>query len=125
MPANRRIVLTIAVSYEGCELRFSEDAPITRPVRDSRVFARPGAAYGFEMYSHCGIGHPIEFDGRFWLPERARYRTGNNAPPGFGFNTDRGTMTLVDPDTARYVSSGGTIVMFEPFDGVVKPFVCY
>jgi hypothetical protein len=89
------------------------------------VFARLGAAYGLEIYSHCGIGHPIEFDGRFWVPERARYLRGNNAPPGFDYNTDRGAMTLVDRDTARSVSSGGTIVLFEPFDGVVKLFLCY
>jgi hypothetical protein len=125
MPADTRIVVTIAVSYEGCELRSSTAASIQRPVRDPRVFAQPGVAYEFEIFSHCGIGHPIEFDGRFWVPEQARYRRSFNAPRGFDFNTDRGTITLVDSDTARYVSSGGTTVLFEPFSRVVKPFVCY
>lgn len=125
MTADMRIVLTIAVSYEGCELRFSADGPIKRRVRDPRVFARLGETYEFQIRSHCGIGHPIEFDGRFWVPEEARYRRSFNAPRGFDFNTDVGTMTLVDSDTASYLSSGGTTVLFEPFDGVVKLFVCY
>lgn len=118
---------TIAVSHEGCEFRFSAGGPIEGPVRDPRVVARPGRAYRFRIRSHCGIGHPIEFefDGRFWVPERARYRTGVSAPRGFDFNTDVGTMTPVDGDTARYVSSGGRTVLFEPFDGVVKPLLCY
>jgi hypothetical protein len=34
MPSNKMIVLTVAVSYEGCELRFSEDSPIRLPLRD-------------------------------------------------------------------------------------------
>lgn len=82
-------------------------------------------AYHFEIRSHCGIGDPIEFDGRFWVPEQTRYRRGHHAPPGFDFNTDVGTLTLVDSDTAKYVSSGGTTVLFEPFDGVVKLSGCY
>jgi hypothetical protein len=34
-------------------------------------------------------------------------------------------MTLVDIETARYRSSGGTMVLFEPFDGVIKLKACY
>lgn len=125
MPPNRRIELTIAVSYDGCELRFSGDTPIKRAVRDPRVFARPGKPYEFEIFSHCGIGHPIEFDGRFWVPEQARYRRSLNTPRGFDFNIDKGKMTLLDSDTARYVSSEGRTVLFGPFDDLVAPFVCY
>ena len=89
------------------------------------MFAEPGVAYEFEIRSHCGIDHPIEFDGRFWMVSDARYRNTHNPPPGFDFNTDRGTMTLVDIETARYRSSGGTMVLFEPFDGVIKLEACY
>jgi hypothetical protein len=125
MPSGRTIVATIALSVDGCGFRFSEARPLTPRADDPSVSARPGVGYGFSIFAHCGIGHPVEFDGRFWIPQRDRYAGGLNAPEGFGFNTDLGEMTLIDVDTAVYVSSGGTTVRYEPFQGSVEPFICY
>ncbi len=86
--------------------------PISGPVE-------PGVVYRFEV-PHCGLAWLTDFDGSFWRP------IDPNQPepevPSFFFNPDSGTMELVAPNTAEYVSSEGRVVTLVRLDGsIVRP----
>ncbi len=91
---------------------------------DGQDPAEVGVPYRFRILSHCGLGHPIQFDGRYWLPVLPRYRETINPPPGFDQSSDTGKMTLDDEDTATYESSGGTRVEYEPAEPPSRQFMC-
>lgn len=71
-----------------------------------------GAAVGeerpFEM-GHCGLTSPIDFDGSLWAPE--------GDPLALPFDMTSGTISLVAPDRAHFVTDGGTEVFLARLDG--------
>lgn len=65
---------------------------------------------------HCGLTHNLDFDGSFW---RAINPNGTREPPSFFINADRGYITLVSHDEARYESSTGQVVELRRIDGPI------
>ncbi|WP_189112971.1 hypothetical protein [Pilimelia terevasa] len=74
--------------------------PRTGPRRPVR-----GEAYPYDLYTHCGIAF-ARFGGRTWLASSRRSEPATR-PDNAGLSTytgyTAGTMTLVDPRTARFV----------------------
>lgn len=67
--------------------------------------ARPGRAYPFRLYTHCGANFSVDFDHSFWdLTDRtwADRPAGTGPHEGLGDPFQPGTMTLVDATHARF-----------------------
>ena len=80
--------------------------PISAPIE-------PGVVYRFGV-QHCGLDWIVDFDGSFWEPV---YEHGRK--PFYSINEDRGTMTLIGPDHARYVASDRSEVVLVRVDGPI------
>lgn len=95
----------------------------SRPVNgDGRVVMKPisveveeGVAYRFELYTHCGVGHFVDFDGSFW--DALGGTEEGSSRHGFDDPTDKGIMTLISEDRAEYMGSTDKKVMFERHRG--------
>src|SRR5919108_4660661 len=67
--------------------------------------AELGKAYPFQLYTHCGTDLAVDFDGSFWqLSNPAQ------VPESLGDPSQEGTMTLIDPDHARFDFEGGSLL---------------
>lgn len=66
--------------------------------------ARIGEPVDFTV-GHCGLSHVVDLDGSYWdlQPESMTAEEKSK----FGINSDRGTITLLDENIARYTSSSG------------------
>lgn len=78
-----------------------------------------GVVYRFEV-PHCGLDWLVDFDGSFWEPVYAI----PDRKPDLAINSDIGTITLVEPDEARYVSSTDEQVSLFRVDGPVVRQLC-
>jgi predicted small lipoprotein YifL len=70
----------------------------------------PDKTYQFSLYTHCGLDFATDFDGSFWdLEDREdqRRHVRNIGNPG-----QRGTMTLVEENRARFDYPGGEPIYF-------------
>ena len=76
---------------------------------------RQGQAYVYET-GHCGLTHDLDFDGSFW---RAINPNGTGEEPSFFINHDKGSITLVSEDEARYESSTGEVVELRRIEGPI------
>lgn len=75
-------------------------SPIVLKPSSARVIL--GKAYPFELYTHCGIDFSVDFDASFW--------DATSQPPAvIGNPLQKGTMTLIDANTARFTYDKGTI----------------
>lgn len=82
----------------------SEPANTPRPSLDP---AGPMPSASFELYTHCGLDRSlILFDGSYW---KALAEPSGPLDDPF----DQGTMTLLGPDRAEYVSHSGATVILE------------
>jgi hypothetical protein len=86
--------------------------PISGPVE-------PGVVYRFEV-PHCGLDRIVDFDGSFWEPV---YVTPDRKPDS-SINADIGTITLIGPDEARYVTSSDEQVSLFRVDGPIVRHPC-
>ncbi|HKP51797.1 MAG TPA: hypothetical protein VJ183_04005 [Chloroflexia bacterium] len=84
---------------------WTPDSPGATPVRG--MLLRPnsarvqqGQAYEFGIFTHCGVDHSVDFDGSFW--DLANGPDDGNAPIYVGNPGQKGIMTLVDPNHARF-----------------------
>jgi hypothetical protein len=75
--------------------------------------------YRFEV-QHCGLDRIVDFDGSFWEPV---YVTPDRKPDS-SINADIGTITLIGPDEARYVSSSDEQVSLFRVDGPIVRHPC-
>ena len=68
------------------------------------------------LLTHCGLGFPMRYQGRNWLPVDPELRETFNAPKGFSSDNyfDEGVVREVDDDTLIYISSDGEEVEYEP-----------
>ncbi|HKY55466.1 MAG TPA: hypothetical protein VJM08_14210 [Anaerolineales bacterium] len=67
--------------------------------------AELGKTYPFQLYTHCGADLAVDFDGSFWqLSNPAQ------VPESLGDPSQEGTMTLIDPDHARFDFEGGSLL---------------
>lgn len=78
-----------------------------------------GAVYRFEV-PHCGLDWLVDFDSSFWEPVYAIPDRKHDS----AINSDIGTITLVEPDEARYVSSTDEQVSLFRVDGPVVRQLC-
>jgi hypothetical protein len=77
--------------------------------------AETGIEYPHTLGTHCGIYY-TRFDGRDWAAHPPPGLRGPNPPPGWGGNSTRGTMVLVEPDLARFTNyTTGEQVDFTPW----------
>jgi hypothetical protein len=74
-----------------------------------------GEERAFEM-GHCGLTSPIDFDGSLWAPE--------GDPLALPFDMTSGTIVLVEPDRARFVSEGGLEVFLRRLEGAAAYPLC-
>jgi hypothetical protein len=65
---------------------------------------------------HCGLTYDLDFDSSFW---RAVNPNGDKEPPKFFINYDKGYITLVSEQRARYESSTGEVVELRRIDGPI------
>lgn len=109
----------------------AEPAPATAassapPVRERPVAAGPsapddtllgpvdphlGVAYPFDLLTHCGITG-TRFGGRYFAAVHPLVEGAGNPPQGWGNPYQRGSMTLVSADEARFVDTAGHRVRF-------------
>jgi hypothetical protein len=70
--------------------------------------ASVGVAYPFTLLTHCGIDYFVDFDASLW--DLAPTQPGGSIrPSGLGDPFQKGSMTLVDTNTAHFDWSGGRI----------------
>ena len=87
--------------------------------------AELGKAYPFQLYTHCGVEYAVDFDGAFWdLADPAWQSRSGNPPSGIGNPYQGGTMTLLDPDHARFAFSGGSIAFIRHIGPKLVPGPC-
>ncbi len=92
-------------------------SPVSVP-RSGRV--ESSVPYVFDT-GHCGLSYLTDFDGSFWDPEGPNPA---NGPPAVFNNPDRGTMTLVGPNEARFKSSTGEEVTLRRHQGPMIRYAC-
>jgi hypothetical protein len=78
-----------------------------------------GQTVPFTLYHHCGIDFEVDFDGSFWDAVHPEPR-----PAGLDDLSQDGTMTLLDPDHARFTWAGGTIDYTRHVGPKVVPGLC-
>ena len=69
-----------------------------------------GTSQRFRLYTHCGLDSVIDFAGRLWDPVGPASDGSGNPPAGYGNPFDDGTITLVSPVEARFVSAAGLLL---------------
>jgi hypothetical protein len=79
--------------------------------------ARPGVAYAFTLYTHCGLDHSVDFDESLWKSIGPADDGQGNPPAGFNNPFDEGTMTLEAGDVAVFRGAHGGEARFSRFDG--------
>jgi hypothetical protein len=67
--------------------------------------AELGKSYPFQLYTHCGFDLAVDFDGSFWQLSNLA-----EVPESLGDPSQEGTMTLIDPDHARFDFEGGSLL---------------
>lgn len=77
-----------------------------------------GQAYPIELFTHCGPP-PIRFAGGTWVVAEIE-----DAGRGFDNNRDRGTITMLNYDMARYASSRGGSILYERAAEPPPPGMC-
>lgn len=84
--------------------------PVTEEVEDegTYLFTAP----------HCGLNWMIDFDASFWKAVKpADYGNGDNYP--FFYNSDEGTITFTDSESAIYQASTGEQIRLERLAGPI------
>ena len=81
--------------------------------------AERGVVYRFEV-PHCGLDWLVDFDGSFWEPVYVM----PDRKPDSAINGDIGTITLIGPDEARYVSSTDEQISLFRVDGPIVRQLC-
>ena len=82
--------------------------------------SQPGADVGDETpfaMGHCGFRSPIDFDGSLWAPM-------DRDPWALEFDSATGTITLLEPDRARFVSDAGDAVTLARLEGAAAYLLC-
>lgn len=83
-----------------------------------RAGVEEGIPYRYEIYTHCGLGWSVYFDGRYWFAEGPRY------PRGWRELMVRGTMTLESDAVAVFRSRAGREARFKPAPATYRPPGC-
>lgn len=77
-----------------------------------------GSSYEYVLLTHCGI-QGAQIDGMWWVADPPL--GDSNPPPGWGNPVDRGQLTFVSPDRARFDGFG--TAFFRRASGE-KPVLC-
>jgi hypothetical protein len=95
-----------------------KDWPLERASSDNAVL---GVAAQFKLYTHCGV----DFDGSFWDAIREAEAIDNGDYRGLLDPSDRGTMTLVAANRARYESNSGVTIDYSRAGDKRRISPCY
>jgi hypothetical protein len=116
------VLILAALTLAGCTAVRQEDRPVR--VCEPDVVGVPCGAgvetdkrYVFDLLTHCG-GEWAYFDGRYWVPARP-----TDPPPDWA-SVKRGTMTLVDRDSAHFAGGSAGRVRFVPARSSFRPETC-
>jgi hypothetical protein len=123
----RKLAIGLAVlGLAGCSLYgFDREEAAPAPQgfctpKADRLPCRSGVAegvpYSFQIYTHCGLGWSVYFDGRYWAVD-------GREPSGWG-NSVVGTMTLASREAAVFLSDAGREAHFEPAPPSYRPPGC-
>lgn len=116
------LVLAVATT-SGCSFPFHEEDGVERICGPDVSELPCGAgvetarAYPFDLLVHCGVEWAY-FDGRYWVP-RPRVDPESDWDP-----IERGTMTLVGPDEARFEGAAHGEARFVPAPVTYRPRPC-
>ena len=100
----------MATVYIAQETAFAKRAPTMTAYaltgeQSKSPRAELGKSYPLHLYTHCGVDYQTDFDGSFWDAEDASYLPGTLGDP-----SQRGTMTLLGDNRARFDFEGGSIL---------------
>lgn len=84
-----------------------------RPDHPRSGTARLGRPYPFLLYTHCGVGFRVDFDGSFWQAYAVLGRASNPA--------QRGTMTLLSEYVALFEARHGDVRIYFVRNDTPKP----
>ena len=83
---------------------------------------RSGAGRPYRLYTHCGIEW-ARIDGTFWRAKQPLSDGSGNPPAGWGNPFQDGSLVILDPTTARFESTAGS-VLFERTSRRQPPLLC-
>jgi hypothetical protein len=93
--------------------------PGSQTVQPTSASAVVGASETITVFTHCGFAGRLDWAGSFWQ------ETGRSPDGGpIGDPEDTGSITLLSPTTAKFVSSTGTVVVLERLPGPVELAPC-
>jgi hypothetical protein len=95
---------------------LSSSVPMVWLEPASQPGTRVGEGTRFAM-GHCGLRSPIDFDGSMWAPV-------DSDPTSLMFDSATGTITLVEPDRARFDSDTGDTVTLARLEGAAAYPLC-
>ena len=101
MTAASTLPLPIATWTPISPAEAEQNPDVREPLSPS---AELGKAYPFKLYTHCGADLAVDFDGSFW-----QLSNPTEVPQSLGDPSQEGTMTLIDPDHARFDFEGGSL----------------
>jgi hypothetical protein len=101
-----------ALAVAGCGSQTSSPTGTTH--------AHAGRPY--QLYTHCGIEW-ASIDGTFWRAKHPLSDGNGNPPGGWGNPFQDGTLVLINPTTARFDSSAGSVT-FERTARRRPPVIC-
>ncbi|MBV8945954.1 MAG: hypothetical protein JOZ95_11080 [Solirubrobacterales bacterium] len=113
MKIRRLALIATVVVVSGCGSRTS--SPATR-----QTTAHAGRPY--QLYTHCGIDW-AKINGTFWRAQHPMSDGSGNPPAGWGNPLQDGTLVFINPATARFDSSAGSVT-FERTSLKQPPFIC-
>ena len=93
----------------------------------SRRGAEVGATYRFRL-EHCGLASPIDFDGSLWdvlgVATAEGAQVTDESQTGELINATSGTITLVAPESARFLTPSGVVVTLFRHAGPKRYHLC-
>lgn len=85
-----------------------------------------GSSAEMSLYTHCGFNQAlIDFAGRLWMPITTPVGVGNQAPTTYANPIDDGTITLIAPEQAAYLSATAHMILLRPRVGPQDVAPCY
>jgi len=85
-----------------------------------------GSSAALVLYTHCGFEQAvIDFASRLWGPVVPQVGVGNQAARTYANPIDEGTITLVGPNHAAYLSATGHTIQLRPLGGPLVVAPCY
>jgi hypothetical protein len=124
------MLIVATMLFLGCAAPV---APTPQLLPDGSTRHRPrstpvsiGASADIRLYTHCGLEQtPIDFAGLLWTPVADMRGAGMRAQMIYNDPADHGTITLVGPRQAAYLTQMGQTILLRPLEGPLDAAPCY